>query len=105
LDEKKWTLEWAHVIEDLDALQETTITIDDRAFVVRSEAKRTVGKVFQACHVALPPVLRSPRNLRRRQKQGVIRRSPSPREMGHRGMCRSSTGPSRASRTPRSTGS
>jgi transposase len=59
LDEKRWKLEWAHVIEDLDALQETTITIDERAFVVRSEAKRTVGKVFQACHVALPPVLRS----------------------------------------------
>ena len=59
LDAKKWTLEWAHVIEDLDALQETTITIDERAFVVRSEAKRTAGKVFQACHVALPPVLRS----------------------------------------------
>jgi hypothetical protein len=49
----------AHVLENLDALQETTITIDERAFVVRSEAKRTLGKVFQACHVALPPVLRS----------------------------------------------
>lgn len=59
LAEKKWKLEWAHVIEDLDALQETTITIDERAYVVRSEAKRTVGRVFQACHVALPPVLRS----------------------------------------------
>jgi len=56
---KTWTLEWAHVIEDLDALHETTITIDTRAYVVRSEAKRTAGKVFQACGVALPPALRS----------------------------------------------
>jgi hypothetical protein len=59
LAEKQWTLEWAHVIKDLDALHETTITLDTRAYVVRSEAKGTVGKVFQACGVALPPVLRS----------------------------------------------
>ena len=56
---KQWTLEWAHVIDDLDALHETTITLDTRAYVVRSEAKGTVGKVCQACGVALPPVLRS----------------------------------------------
>jgi transposase len=59
LAERQWTLEWAHVIDDLDALHETTITLDTRAYVVRSEAKGTVGKVFQACGVALPPVLRS----------------------------------------------
>lgn len=46
-------------MRDLDALHETTITIDHRAYVVRSEAKGTVGKVFQACGVALPPALRS----------------------------------------------
>jgi hypothetical protein len=55
---KRWRLEWAHVVRDLDALQETTITIQDRAYIIRSEAKRTVGKVFQACGVALPPGLR-----------------------------------------------
>jgi len=56
---KNWSLEWAHVVRDLDALHESTITIDGRAYVVRSEAKRTAGKVFQACGVALPPALRS----------------------------------------------
>jgi transposase len=56
---KDWPLEWAHVVRDLDALHETTITIEDRAYVVRSEAKRTAGKVFQACGVAIPSALRS----------------------------------------------
>ena len=45
-------------MRDLDALHETTITIDGHAYLVRSEAKRTVGKVFQACGVAIPPALR-----------------------------------------------
>jgi transposase len=59
LTAKTWSLEWAHVVRDLEALHETTITIEERAYVVRSEAKRTAGKVFQACGVALPPTLRS----------------------------------------------
>jgi hypothetical protein len=59
LTAKDWPLEWAHVVRDLDALHETTTTIDNRAYVVRSEAKRTAGKVFQACGVAMPPTLRS----------------------------------------------
>jgi hypothetical protein len=56
---KAWTVEWEHVVRDLDALHETTITLDERRYVVRSQAKRTAGKVFQACGVALPPALRS----------------------------------------------
>jgi hypothetical protein len=56
---KAKSLEWAHIVRDLEALQETTITIDERAYVVRSEAKRTAGKVFQACGIAMPPALRS----------------------------------------------
>ena len=52
-------LEWADIVHDLDALHETTVTLEDRGYVVRSQAKRTVGKVFQACGVALPPALRS----------------------------------------------
>jgi hypothetical protein len=58
LTAKHWTLEWATVVADLDALHETTVTIKTRAFVVRSEAKRTMGKVFQACGAALPPAPR-----------------------------------------------
>lgn len=55
---KKWSLEWDDVMHDLNALHETAITIDRQAYVVRSETKRTVGKVFQACGVAIPPALR-----------------------------------------------
>jgi hypothetical protein len=56
---KGWRLEWEHIVHDLDALHETTVTLEERRYVVRSQAKRTVGKVFQACGVALPPALRS----------------------------------------------
>lgn len=59
LTAKDWSLEWAHVVRDLDGLHDTTITIGGRAYVVRSEAKRTAGKVFQACGVAMPSALRS----------------------------------------------
>ena len=55
---KRWTLEWGDVVRDLNQLHETTIQIDDHAYVVRSETKGTVGKVFQACGVAIPPALR-----------------------------------------------
>ena len=55
---KRWSLEWADVVRDLEALHETTITIDGHPYVVRSETKGTVGKVFQACGVAIPPALR-----------------------------------------------
>jgi transposase len=56
---KGWRLEWEHLVHDLDALHETTVTLEERRYIVRSQAKRTVGKVFQACGVALPPALRS----------------------------------------------
>jgi len=55
---KRWTLEWADVVRDLTQLHETTIEIHEHRYVVRSETKGTVGKVFQACGVAIPPALR-----------------------------------------------
>ena len=55
---KHWSPEWADVVRDLNALHETAITLDGQAYVVRSETKGTVGKVFQACGVAIPPALR-----------------------------------------------
>ena len=58
LERKGWTLEWADVIRDLDQLQEVEIHIQGKAYVLRTEAKGTAGKVFQACGVALPPTLR-----------------------------------------------
>ena len=58
LERKGWKLEWADVMRDLDRLQEIEMSIDGKGYVVRTETKGTVGKVFQACGVAVPPTLR-----------------------------------------------
>jgi len=58
LASKEWKLEWAELIRDLDNLLEMEVSITGKGYVFRSEAKGTTGKVFQACGVALPPVLR-----------------------------------------------
>jgi transposase len=54
-----WSLEWADIIRDLDRFQEVEITLQGKNFIVRTETKATIGKVFQSCGVALPPILRS----------------------------------------------
>ncbi len=56
-----WKLEWADIVHDLDHLQEIDLNLEDKAYTLRTEAKGTVGKVFQACGVALPPTVRSAR--------------------------------------------
>ena len=55
LERKGWTLEWAHLIRDLDSLQEIEIRMDGKGYVLRNEVQGAVGKVFQACGVAIPP--------------------------------------------------
>jgi hypothetical protein len=59
LERKGWNLEWADVIRDLDRLQEIEMSIEGKGYVVRTETKGTVGKVFQSCGVAIPPTLRA----------------------------------------------
>jgi transposase len=59
LTRRGWSLEWADVIRDLDRLQEIEIRLDGKGYVLRTETKGTIGKVFQACGVALPPTLRA----------------------------------------------
>ena len=59
LARKEWKLEWADVVRDLDNLNEMKIAINDKSFVFRGQTSGVAGKVFQACGVALPPVLRS----------------------------------------------
>jgi transposase len=49
--------EWADVIQDLDRLQSVAVEQDGKQFLLRSEAQGTVGKVFQAAGVALPPTI------------------------------------------------
>ena len=58
LERHRWDLEWADVISDLNRLQEVEMRLDGKSYVVRTETRGTVGKVFQACGVALPPTLR-----------------------------------------------
>jgi len=58
LEAHGWKLEWNDIVRDLDALQETTLTMNGKGYIVRTDAEGTVGKVFQACGVALPPRVR-----------------------------------------------
>lgn len=59
LQEKGWHLEWDDMIRDLDNLEEMEVRVTGKGYIIRSESKGTVGKVAQACKVALPPALRS----------------------------------------------
>jgi transposase len=58
LEKSGQRLEWAEVIRDLDSLQEIDLQFDGKRYSLRSQTRGTTGKVFQACGVALPPVLR-----------------------------------------------
>ena len=59
LGRKEWKLEWADVVRDLDNLNEMELAINHKSFVFRGQTSGVAGKVFQACGIALPPVLRS----------------------------------------------
>ncbi|MBC7856956.1 MAG: IS1634 family transposase [Pirellulaceae bacterium] len=59
LKRKQWKLEWADIIRDLDSLIEMEVAINGKGYVFRGQTPGVAGKVFQACGVALPPVLRS----------------------------------------------
>jgi len=58
IERKGWKLEWSDIIRDLNDLREMQITTDGKSFLLRTETAGTIGKVFQACAVALPPTLR-----------------------------------------------
>lgn len=55
---RNWQLEWDNVVQDLDRLEELTLTLGEKGYVLRTDPKGTVSKVFQAAGVALPPVIR-----------------------------------------------
>jgi hypothetical protein len=59
LARKRWKLEWADVIRDVDNLVEMEVAIGGKGYAFRGQTTGVAGKVFQACGVALPPVLRS----------------------------------------------
>jgi transposase len=54
LEAKGLRFEWADILQDLDALQEVKVEQRGKRFVMRTEAKGTAGKVFQAIGAALP---------------------------------------------------
>jgi transposase len=59
LEAKGSTLEWADIIQDLDALEEVEVLQGEKRFLLRTETKGTCGTVFQAVGVALPPTVRA----------------------------------------------
>jgi hypothetical protein len=58
LTERGWKVEWRRLLDDLDALQELTIDLHDKTFVVRTATKGDAGKAIQAVGVALGPAIR-----------------------------------------------
>ena len=58
MDQRGWTAEWRRLLDDLDELQELTITTGDKAFIVRTATPGQAGKALQAAGVALGPSVR-----------------------------------------------
>ena len=50
--------EWGDVLRDLDRLQEITISQDGREMTLRTPATGTIGPLFKAARIALPPNVR-----------------------------------------------
>lgn len=53
-----WQVEWQRLRDDLDALEEITVTTRGQTFVIRSDLAGDVGKAIQAAGVALGSVVR-----------------------------------------------
>jgi hypothetical protein len=58
LAERGWSAEWNHLRDDLDSLEEVTLNVSGKTFVVRTETKGEAGKAIQAAGVALGSVIR-----------------------------------------------
>ena len=50
--------EWGALLQDLDGLQQMTLTVGEKRYHVRTETEGMVGQLFAACHLALPPTIR-----------------------------------------------
>jgi transposase len=57
LKAKGRTFEWAHVIRDLEQMQQVEVEHQGHRFLLRSELPGTAGRVFQAAGVAVPPTV------------------------------------------------
>jgi hypothetical protein len=54
LEQRGIKLEWVDVIHDLDRLQQIEVLIAHKKYLLRSETRATIAKVFQAGGVAVP---------------------------------------------------
>jgi transposase len=57
--ERGWNVEWRRLLDDLDQLQELTITASEKTFVVRTALCGDAGKAIQATGIALGPTVRT----------------------------------------------
>ena len=57
LQAKGRRFEWAHVIRDLEQMQQVEVEHQGHRFLLRSELPGTAGRVFQAAGVAVPPTV------------------------------------------------
>ena len=55
LESRGWHLEWARLCDDLDELQELTLTIGEKTFLIRTPPVGNASRVIQAAGVALGP--------------------------------------------------
>jgi transposase len=58
LQKKGHSFEWAHIKQDLEALEEILIEENDHRLAIRSRCQGTCGKIFQDVGVALPPTIK-----------------------------------------------
>jgi len=59
LVERGWSVEWARLKDDLDALEDVTVECSGQPFIIRSQTRGSAGKALQATGVALGPVVRT----------------------------------------------
>ena len=57
--DRGWNVEWRRLLDDLDQLQELTITASEKTFVVRTALCGDAGKAIQATGIALGPTVRT----------------------------------------------
>jgi hypothetical protein len=53
-----WSAEWSHTRDDLDELQELTLPLGEKTFVIRTPPQGDAGRAIQAVGVALGPSVR-----------------------------------------------
>jgi len=62
LEQRAITYEWDNIRRDLEALQETELTIDDETYYLRTILRGTCNDVLRAAGAAPPPTLRQQHN-------------------------------------------